>query len=88
MLKRTVHEPRCPPDVKHWHGAAPGTAMTHLAITGTLDGKNVNWLEKVTDEEYGAAHAEASALFRAESLTRRSCCNTEKGRTAARDWMA
>lgn len=44
----------CPPDVKHWHGAAPGTAMTHLAVTGTLDGKNVTWMEKVTDEQYNA----------------------------------
>jgi len=43
----------CPPGVKHWHGAAPDSAMTHLAVTGTLDGKNVNWMEKVTDEEYG-----------------------------------
>ncbi len=42
----------CPPGVKHWHGAAPGTAMTHLAVTGTLDGKNVDWMEKVTDEQY------------------------------------
>lgn len=42
----------CPPGVKHWHGAAPGTAMTHLAITGTVDGKNVTWMEKVTDEQY------------------------------------
>lgn len=44
----------CPPDVKHWHGAAPGTAMTHLAVTGTVDGKNVTWMEKVTDEQYDA----------------------------------
>lgn len=43
----------CPPGVKHWHGAAPTTAMTHLAVTGTTaDGKNVNWLEKVSDEQY------------------------------------
>jgi len=42
----------CPPGVKHWHGAAPDSAMTHLAVTGTLDGKNVSWMEKVTDEEY------------------------------------
>lgn len=42
----------CPPGVKHWHGAAPSTAMTHLAVTGTIDGKNVDWLEKVTDEQY------------------------------------
>jgi quercetin dioxygenase-like cupin family protein len=42
----------CPPGVKHWHGASPTTAMTHIAITGTLNGKNVEWLEKVTDEQY------------------------------------
>ena len=42
----------CPPGVKHWHGAAPTTAMTHLAVTGTADGKNVTWMEKVTDEQY------------------------------------
>jgi len=42
----------CPPGVKHWHGAAPGTAMTHLAVTGTVDGRNVEWLEKVSDAQY------------------------------------
>ncbi len=42
----------CPPRIKHWHGAAPTTAMTHIAITGTLNGKNVEWLEKVSDEQY------------------------------------
>ncbi|TQI79113.1 quercetin dioxygenase-like cupin family protein [Serratia fonticola] len=44
----------CPPGVKHWHGAAPGSAMTHLAITGSINGKNVEWMEKVTDEQYSA----------------------------------
>jgi quercetin dioxygenase-like cupin family protein len=44
----------CPPGVKHWHGAAPASAMTHLAVTGTVDGKNVNWMEKVSDEQYQA----------------------------------
>lgn len=44
----------CPPGVKHWHGAAPTTAMSHLAVTGTVDGKNVNWMEKVSDEQYNA----------------------------------
>ena len=44
----------CPPGVKHWHGAAPTTAMTHLTVTGTLDGKNVEWMEKVTDDQYTA----------------------------------
>jgi quercetin dioxygenase-like cupin family protein len=42
----------CPPGIKHWHGAAPTTAMTHIAITGRLDGKSVEWMEKVTDEQY------------------------------------
>ena len=44
----------CPPAVKHWHGAGPTTAMTHLAVTGTLDGKNVTWMEKVSDQQYAA----------------------------------
>jgi quercetin dioxygenase-like cupin family protein len=44
----------CPPGHKHWHGASPTTAMTHIAIQETLDGKNVVWMEKVTDEEYAA----------------------------------
>jgi quercetin dioxygenase-like cupin family protein len=42
----------CPPGVKHWHGATPTTAMTHIALTGTVGGKNVDWLEKVSDEHY------------------------------------
>jgi len=45
----------CPPGVKHWHGAAPGSAMSHLAVTGTRDGKNVEWMEKVSDEQYNSA---------------------------------
>ncbi len=44
----------CPPGIKHWHGAEPGTAMTHLAVTGTVDGNNVIWMEKVTDAQYNA----------------------------------
>jgi quercetin dioxygenase-like cupin family protein len=40
------------PGEKHWHGAAPTTAMTHIAIQEQLDGKAVNWLEKVSDEQY------------------------------------
>jgi quercetin dioxygenase-like cupin family protein len=43
----------CPPGVKHWHGASPGSAMTHLTLSGTRDGKNVEWMERVTDEQYG-----------------------------------
>ena len=41
-----------PPGEKHWHGASPTTAMTHIAIQEQLDGKAVEWLEKVTDEQY------------------------------------
>ncbi len=44
----------CPPGEKHWHGAAPATAMSHIAILESLDGKTVEWMEKVTDEEYRA----------------------------------
>src|SRR5688500_715097 len=43
----------CPPRVKHWHGASPRTAMTHIALTGARDGKNVQWMEPVTEEQYG-----------------------------------
>ncbi len=43
----------CPPGVKHWHGAAPNSRMTHLAITlEDENGKNVDWLEKVSDAQY------------------------------------
>jgi quercetin dioxygenase-like cupin family protein len=42
----------CPPNEKHWHGAAPTTAMTHVAIAEALDGKAVEWMEKVSDEQY------------------------------------
>ncbi len=42
----------CPPGVKHWHGATPTTAMSHIALTATRDGKNVEWLEKVSAGQY------------------------------------
>ncbi|MDM0045876.1 cupin domain-containing protein [Variovorax dokdonensis] len=42
-----------PPGQKHWHGASATTAMTHMAITEPVDGKSVNWLEKVSDAQYG-----------------------------------
>jgi quercetin dioxygenase-like cupin family protein len=41
-----------PPDEKHWHGAAPTTAMTHIAVQEALDGKVVEWMEKVSEEQY------------------------------------
>lgn len=44
-----------PPGEKHWHGAAATSAMTHIAIQEQLDGRTVDWLEKVSDELYRAA---------------------------------
>ncbi|MGN6585006.1 MAG: (R)-mandelonitrile lyase [Rhizobiaceae bacterium] len=41
------------PGEKHWHGATPTTAMTHIAIQEKLDGSPVTWMEHVTDEQYG-----------------------------------
>ena len=42
----------CPPGVKHWHGATAANAMSHIAITNVVDGRNVTWIEKVSDEQY------------------------------------
>ena len=42
----------CPKDKKHWHGATPDCSMTHIAVQESLDGVNVVWMEKVTDDEY------------------------------------
>ena len=41
-----------PPGEKHWHGATPATALTHMAIQENLNGKAVEWMEQVTDEQY------------------------------------
>jgi len=46
----------CPPGEKHWHGATATTAMSHIALVEQLDGKAVDWMEKVTDQEYDAAN--------------------------------
>lgn len=48
---------RIAPGEKHWHGAAPGTAMTHIAIQEALNGSSADWMEKVSNEQYqpGAA---------------------------------
>lgn len=43
-----------PPGVKHWHGATATTGMRHIAITNMVDGKNVDWMEHVTDAQYNA----------------------------------
>jgi len=44
-----------PPGEKHWHGAAPTTAMTHITVLELLDGKSADWMEKVSDEQYLAS---------------------------------
>ena len=45
------------PNVRHWHGAAPDTAVTHLAISEGLDGSHVTWMEHVSEDDYGAPRA-------------------------------
>jgi quercetin dioxygenase-like cupin family protein len=63
------------PGEKHWHGAAPTTAMTHIAIQEKLDGKPVDWLEHVTPEQYeGRSHERSTADTRPD------------GRFAGLDW--
>ena len=49
---RTGDVVRIPAGQKHWHGASPQASMTHIAITEFQNGKNVDWLEKVSDEQY------------------------------------
>jgi quercetin dioxygenase-like cupin family protein len=41
-----------PPGVKHWHGATPTTAMTHIAVTNMVNGKSADWMEQVSDDQY------------------------------------
>ena len=60
-----------PPGEKHWHGGTATTAMAHIAVQEALDGKAVEWMEHVTDEQYGAGrtrrHA-ANSNFRQKGL--------------------
>lgn len=51
---RTGDVARIPPNVKHWHGASPNSAMTHIAILEQLDGISTEWMEKVSDAQYNA----------------------------------
>jgi 4-carboxymuconolactone decarboxylase len=51
-----------PPGVKHWHGASPRSSMPHLSFVEAMDGKAVEWLERVTDAEYGGGSAAASGV--------------------------
>lgn len=50
------------PGEKHWHGASPTTAMTHIAVQEALDGKTVEWMEHVSDEQYMAASSHPGAM--------------------------
>jgi quercetin dioxygenase-like cupin family protein len=50
----------CPPNCKHWHGATPTTSLTHIAINEALDGKVVEWLDHVSDDDYLAREREAA----------------------------
>ncbi|WP_333461967.1 (R)-mandelonitrile lyase [Microcoleus sp. herbarium7] len=68
---RTGDVVQIPPGVKHWHGAAPNSAMTHVALAESQNGKSVDWLEKVSDEQYAAAPptpAVAAQPSRAQAL--------------------
>jgi 4-carboxymuconolactone decarboxylase len=57
-----------PPGLKHWHGASPTTGMTHIAIQEQVDGKNVEWMEKVSDEQYRTpVQAQASGAASAQA---------------------
>jgi quercetin dioxygenase-like cupin family protein len=58
----------CPPGVKHWHGASPAAAMTHLALTNSVNNKAVEWMEKVTDAQY---NAEARPMNTSHALSAR-----------------
>lgn len=60
---------RIPPNVKHWHGASPDAGMSHLAITESLDGRSVEWMEPVADAQYRSSpRARASATVSPGSL--------------------
>ena len=57
-----------PPGLKHWHGASPTTAMTHIAIQESLNGKNVDWMEKVSDEQYRRIDSGREAVMSGSAL--------------------
>jgi quercetin dioxygenase-like cupin family protein len=65
-----------PPGEKHWHGAAPTTAMTHIAIQEALNGKVVDWMEKVGDEQYPGLTAGRDNLNRQDRSSEK-CKNAD-----------
>jgi 4-carboxymuconolactone decarboxylase len=52
-----------PPNVKHWHGATASTSVTHIAIQESLNGKTVEWMEKVSDEQYGNSQSTSGGVM-------------------------
>jgi quercetin dioxygenase-like cupin family protein/phenylpyruvate tautomerase PptA (4-oxalocrotonate tautomerase family) len=77
-----------PPGVKRWHGASPSTAMTHIAIQEKRDGKVVEWMEKVADEDYRAEPEVPRSTRRAQCRMSPSKCtpaarNSKKAKLAA-----
>lgn len=60
-----------PPGVKHWHGAAPTSAMTHIAVAEASDGKTVDWLEPVSDAQCAASRPDAEAAATQPSRAQR-----------------
>jgi len=58
-----------PPGEKHWHGAMPGVAMTHIAIVEGLEGKGADWMEKLSDEHYQAAAKSSEGLGSAMAIS-------------------
>jgi 4-carboxymuconolactone decarboxylase len=73
---------RIPPGVKHWHGASPTTAMPHIAIVESLNGRSTDWMEKVSDAQYGApvqAQEATDASRRgAAEIARATACSSER----------
>lgn len=70
----------CPPGEKHWHGASPTTGMSHIAVQEALDGRYVDWMEEVTDEQYRAPFALGHGPGRVRTA-RESCDDTVQGLT-------
>jgi 4-carboxymuconolactone decarboxylase len=58
-----------PPGVKHWHGAAPASAMTHVALAESRDGRAVEWMEQVTEAQYGATLEAPARVAAADSAS-------------------
>jgi 4-carboxymuconolactone decarboxylase len=58
--------------MKHWHGAAPNSSVTHIAIVEQIDGKSVDWMEKVSDAQYGAPLRDQTVAVNATARPRPS----------------